>query len=499
MSKQNTGARLNQGNHIYLYRLLRDALGCGKQTFMTQVEEALAAGDMAAVDLGFETTRELLEELDDCIKLTVFKGGRIYATVIPNEQWDAALAKGDEPKQKDAGKKQKSWKKKKGEKALKAVRPKHVKRPEPEVPEPETAPATEAQPEAEVVAESTVETAANDAVPAEAVEQIAAETVELINSEIFSAEDEPAEDSDFGDIEETAPVEPAAAPQPEVPQPKISLTVVYDPEHANAGVTTIESTPLDAVGQTPSATEAPKADAEPAAGTESVPAAEPLSEAKPVALSESKAEQKSQAKTPEAAKTPDTKPGKQPKPEPEPAPKSSTKPEEKKMVSTEHETKAIPKAPATHKAEPKRIPISKPDRAPKHEGARKSKPAPAQESAPEASPAPAQSSTTPPAPELPRIPEDYPVDFALEVFCPGPLLHELSTYLPYGADVLGIVGEYYWIARERGTIQASRNRATFPLRYTRDGKRHEATIRIRRSTCGPGATWSIDKIENHSE
>ena len=104
-----------------------------------------------------------------------------------------------------------------------------------------------------------------------------------------------------------------------------------------------------------------------------------------------------------------------------------------------------------------------------------------------------------PAPELPNIPDDYPVDFALEVFCPGPLLHELSTYLPYGADVLGIVGEYYWIARERGTIQANRNRATFPLRYTRDGKRHEVTIRIRRNTGGPGATWAIDKIEVSAE
>lgn len=85
MSKTIVRPTLSLGNHIYLYRLLRDAIGCGKQTFMTQVEEALAAGDMTAYDLGFESTRELLEELDDCIKLTVFKGGRLYATVIANE------------------------------------------------------------------------------------------------------------------------------------------------------------------------------------------------------------------------------------------------------------------------------------------------------------------------------------------------------------------------------------------------------------------------------
>ena len=87
MSKTIVRPTLSLGNHIYLYRLLRDAIGCGKQTFITQVEEALAAGDMTAYDLGFESTRELLEELDDCIKLTVFKGGRLYATVIANEAW----------------------------------------------------------------------------------------------------------------------------------------------------------------------------------------------------------------------------------------------------------------------------------------------------------------------------------------------------------------------------------------------------------------------------
>lgn len=96
MSKTIVRPTLSLGNHIYLYRLLRDAIGCGKQTFMTQVEEALAAGDMTAYDLGFESTRELLEELNDCIKLTVFKGGRLYATVIANDAWDAALAKGED-------------------------------------------------------------------------------------------------------------------------------------------------------------------------------------------------------------------------------------------------------------------------------------------------------------------------------------------------------------------------------------------------------------------
>lgn len=154
MSKTIVRPTLSLGNHIYLYRLLRDAIGCGKQTFMTQVEEALAAGDMAAYDLGFESTRELLGELDDCIKLTVFKGGRLYATVIANDAWDTALAKGEDKPKAAKGAKQSYKKKKRGEKDLKAVRPKHVKRPEPE-PVAEVAP--EPEPETKVAIEVTAE------------------------------------------------------------------------------------------------------------------------------------------------------------------------------------------------------------------------------------------------------------------------------------------------------------------------------------------------------
>ena len=70
------------------------------------------------------------------------------------------------------------------------------------------------------------------------------------------------------------------------------------------------------------------------------------------------------------------------------------------------------------------------------------------------------------------------------------------SFVIYKGETLGIVGEYYWIARERGTIEAARNRASFPLRYTQAGERHEVTVRIRRNTTGGlGATWTIDKVE----
>ena len=447
MSKTIVRPTLSLGNHIYLYRLLRDAIGCGKQTFMTQVEEALAAGDMTAYDLGFESTRELLEELDDCIKLTVFKGGRLYATVIANEAWDAALAKGeDKPKAAKAAKgaKQSYKKKKRGEKDLKAVRPKHVKRPEPEtmveaVPEPDPEPVAEVAIEVtaeaeteiavttdpEVISEQEATAELNEA-PKSTTEEAAnqPETSAFQNSDVFGDEpedDQPDEPDDQDATEST--------PEPETPQPAISLTVVYDPENANAGITTMASTPIEAKSSVENES-ATQVEVETAA-----------------------------ADAPVTVKPAD----------------STTKPK-----TTLEPADSTIKPEATLEPAPviESVPTAACDQIP----------APAPASAPAAVPVP--------APVAPAIPEDFPVDFATEVFCPGPLLHQLSTYLPYGADTLGIVGEYYWIARERGTIEAARNRASFPLRYTQAGERREVTVRIRRSTTGGlGAAWTIDKVE----
>ena len=417
MSKTIVRPTLSLGNHIYLYRLLRDAIGCGKQTFMTQVEEALAAGDMTAYDLGFESTRELLEELNDCIKLTVFKGGRLYATVIANEAWDAALAKGEDKPKTAKGAKQSYKKKKRGEKDLKAVRPKHVKRPEPEAmveaaPEPE--PEAEIEVAIEVTAEAETEIAATTDLEVISEQEATVELNEAPKSTTEEAADQPEtpafQNSDvFGnEAEDDQSDEPAdqgateSAPEPETPQPAISLTVVYDPENANAGITTMASTPIEAKPSI-EAEDAPEADAK--------------------------------------TETEDT------------------------SVSVEPTDSAVNPEPV-----PESVPVIESTSAPV--------------------PAPV------PAAVAPAIPEDFPVDFATEVFCPGPLLHQLSTYLPYGADTLGIVGEYYWIARERGTIEAARNRASFPLRYTQAGERHEVTVRVRRNTTGGlGSTWAIDKVE----
>ena len=112
---------LTDANKLYLYALLRDAVGCGRQVFMPRVLEALGQAGITPDNLGYESAEALFSKLGDLCQLTTFKGGRHYVTVTPRADWDEALAAAEESK-KPTGKGGKPWKRKKG--AVKPVRPK---------------------------------------------------------------------------------------------------------------------------------------------------------------------------------------------------------------------------------------------------------------------------------------------------------------------------------------------------------------------------------------
>lgn len=260
-SQQRT--QLNQNNRIYLYDLFRTKLGCGRQTFVTQVEEALASDGLDARSLGYEDTRALLEDLDAFVTLTVFKGGRLYATIEAQPEWDEVLDAANNGTGAGTGS-AKPWKRKRGQRPLKPVRPQVVVVEEPVDAE---APADEDAAAEEPSAEQLAEDAGDGASPAEhegaAVEDAnnAAKSPErdavdvVADGETNTApadETSPCEPSgavDGKDASSDAAAdepsdEPAATPAAESPQPAISLTVIYDPEHANAGIQTLASTPV---------------------------------------------------------------------------------------------------------------------------------------------------------------------------------------------------------------------------------------------------------------
>lgn len=241
--------QLTPNNRIYLYQLLSRELGCGKQTFMPAVEEALAGDRMTADDLGFESTRALLEALEEFVKLTVFKGGRIYATVMVQPAWDEALAALESGKTKDAsGPSNKPWKRKKADKTLKPVRPKRVKRPEP---------ALEPEPIAEIeAAESTALHGAAAQARAEETEAAPENTnADATNIPEDAPATEPVEAVEVVEVVETTGMhEEAPRTEPDdacacveggpQPSPAVSLTVTYDPYSGIDRETKLESHPI---------------------------------------------------------------------------------------------------------------------------------------------------------------------------------------------------------------------------------------------------------------
>lgn len=274
MARAKSSANLTANNLIYLYRLLSQELGCGRQTFLPAVEEALTSDQMTADDLGFDSTRDLLEALEVFVKLTIFKGGRIYATIIAQPTWDEALAAFEATDgKKTAGESSgKPWKRKKADKTLKPVRPKRAKRPEPE---PKPVPAQEPELECESAQADGELPSGLQPEPASAPESVAAPGRTAPSFHDTSSGSSAPSDSGAPSGADEPSGAPDADIQPEQPviqeavaldidetfpnglKPAISLTVVYDPYNGIDRETTLQSHPV-APAPSPVRTETPE-------------------------------------------------------------------------------------------------------------------------------------------------------------------------------------------------------------------------------------------------
>lgn len=267
--------QLTDANKLYLYRLLSNALGIGRQTFLPRAVEALEAEGITPEGLGHATAQDLFAALDGVCELTAFKGGRFYVTVTRNETFDAALAAGDESKKN--GGKGKPWKRKKG--ALKPVRPKvrELKIAEEPVETPSAEEVEEAV--AAVEAEQTqsmapVEENVPDS-PKSTVAEVPQETVEMAPADATVSPDvAEANCSQADDTASDAPAVPSILEQIAAQAAEFESsreeTVV-----ANAALETThadEAAPAPAAPATPAAP-APAAPAAPAAPVPAAPAA----------------------------------------------------------------------------------------------------------------------------------------------------------------------------------------------------------------------------------
>lgn len=224
---------MSAGNRLYLYQLLSRELGVGRQTLLPRAEEALAADGLEPADLGCESMRALCEQLSEFVKLTVFKKGTVYATVLPCEEYDRTLARPSE----DKAPSDKPWKRRKGAKALRPVKPRHIERVAEEPVDEETAAdAPEPEPQLEPVPEAA---AAPEPEPQLEPEPKAADAPEP--EQQLEPEPEAAVAPEPEPEAEAAPTaEPEPAPEPEpTRKPSISLNITYDPDEESVSPETV--------------------------------------------------------------------------------------------------------------------------------------------------------------------------------------------------------------------------------------------------------------------
>ena len=237
-------AKITAGNALYLYRLLGRELGVGKQTSMARVAEVLEADGIWPEDLGCADVRALCEALTDFAKVTAFKKGQVFATVVRNEELDRMLERAGEPTAAEkAASKGKPWKHRKGAKAVKPQKPRHVEKPAAVEPEPEPEPVTEPVAEEEPQAEAAVEKTAEAEVTSEPVTEV----------EMTS---EPAAEPEPGP-EPVPQAEPEPEPAPVAPEPSIKLTITFDPDPEPEPAPATEPEPVSTAVPIPAPASAP--------------------------------------------------------------------------------------------------------------------------------------------------------------------------------------------------------------------------------------------------
>ncbi len=95
---------MTPGNRLYIYRLLSEQLGFGKQVTIERGEEILAADDVQPLDVGFDTFRAMMESrhFQGAARVEVFKKGRVLLTMLRSPELDEALAQAAKAEQERA-------------------------------------------------------------------------------------------------------------------------------------------------------------------------------------------------------------------------------------------------------------------------------------------------------------------------------------------------------------------------------------------------------------
>lgn len=265
------------GNKLYLYKLLSREVGTGRQVTLARIEETLLADDIWPSDLDCKDVRELLEQLDAFVRLTIFKKGRAYATILVNEEWEAVLERAESGPAPKAAEKSgaKSWKRRKSNKDPKPAKPRPKGRPEPAAQEADAASSITEEPAGEQAAQQP-----------QAHPRKASSGLEMATTPDPKPMLEPVEAADSEPEPDPGP-ELVTEPEP-APDPEPAFEPTLEPEQASEPVPTPEPTPEESPQEGDATSACPERVVKTATGGQSPSNSEPqpqLGDCPPVAVS----------------------------------------------------------------------------------------------------------------------------------------------------------------------------------------------------------------------
>lgn len=451
-------ATLTPGNRLWFYQLFSEKIGLSKQVPLSAVEEVISAEGVAMEDVGCADARELMEALAPFAKLTVFKKGRTYVTVVPQPEWDAILARAKEAKPAQPATGAKSWKHKKSSKDPQPAKPKPRRKKGKKPAEGETEHAGET---AGQVAEADGQAAASPQEPE--ADMAAPATHKQVEHEPSSAE-------------VTAPtlaadLEPTTAP-------------------STVAAPTAQAEPSSAADQAARLSPAPPAEEVPQPEPTVPVAPEPAAPAGPEPAGQ--AEGRPDAPEPAPQSAPEA-------PKPEPSIHFTITYDPYEGLDDEMAAEAEATAPAADGSAAAPAPGNL---------AATAGPAPADKgkpARPQAGSQPAPAPAEPAVPAVVRHPEpvspvtlqaDLPQSLSAEAHMKDEVLRLLWDLMPLGTDVAAVLDEDWRVARSTGRLAGTRSRVTFPLRYLHEDGASHVEVTLRR-TARPvaGKRWSVAFVD----
>ncbi len=472
-------AKITTGNRLYIYQLLSREVGAGKQTLLANVEDVLAADGIAPEDLDCESVQELLGELPEFVKITTFKRGNVYATVLRNAEFDAILERAakqaEASKQatpaKKSGKGGRPWKAKGSKKDPVPAKPRHKQRP-PKAEEPVASAATESE---------TTEAVSSPIVDAKAKKNVIPTTDASPHEGVTEASepDVAAEGSQSKDAEGDATVQAAPASTA-----RTLAEILAESRAEEAAKAAAEAGAKSQEAEPSHDTPMPKGDhtkqeEAPAAGAPEGDAARDLEE-----LRQTLEEKLARLEALEASMTAAS--GVAAKAEDSVAP-----------VTEEAPAEDVPAAPAPEPTVHLNItydPYAEMEAELSRQAEEAARQVEAERAAKAAEPQPRPVAPKPdPEASVPMgLQADLPQHFSTDVLAKDEVLSLLYQVLPFDADPMTILDEDWRVARSTGTLGGTRSKITFPLRYLReDGVTHmDATLR-RQGRSASGKRWVL--------